>query len=118
MYEEWRGPHQFRELELIKAGVKPLALLGLFDFKINRLEWLQLEKEGKVVIKQAFGEVFIAKSNESWRIDAAIDLFEKKSNPNWFQNNWRYYHVTLGRLLGYKDEHIEKFLEELENSEF
>ena len=120
------GPHEDRELELMLAGKKPLALF--YDpvpecGVIPEQEFTPHVKSGRVVMSERIFHsseedtlesmpsvrvVFYAPPEEIWRIDQALSLMEKalfqRGRPNDDDD------VQLGRLLGYSEEEIRQSL--------
>jgi hypothetical protein len=120
------GPHEGRELELMKAGAKPLSMFvdqvppeyesfpeGDFDILVS---------EGKLVkricmemTKGPGGKdirirrILYALPEEEWRINALLlvqSLYDSLS-PGWRPDLDR----IIGLLLGYERDEIEKFLQ-------
>ena len=120
------GPHEGRELELMLAGKKPLALF--YDTipecgVIPEREFAPHVHNGKLVMSERIFPssegsktestppvrvVFYALPDEAWRMDQAISLMEEvifqKGRPNDEDD------ARLGRLLGYTEEDIKQHL--------
>ena len=120
------GPHDDRELELMLAGKKPLALF--YDTVpecgvIPEREFAPHVDSGRVIkgeriFPSSEGSrtgstppvrvVFYALPEEVWRIDQAISLMEEgvfqKGRPHDEDN------ARLGRLLGYTEGEIKRHL--------
>jgi len=119
------GPHEGRELELMLAGKKPLALFydtipecGVIpeqDFaphvksrKVIMSERIfHASEEGVPEATPSVRVVFYAPPEEAWRIDQAIGLMEKALFQRGRSNDDD---VQLGRLLGYTEEDIGQYL--------
>ncbi len=115
------GPHELRELELMLAGEKPLAMFS--DVVPSSFEWPEADFEPHVqagtFIKREeilrhpdmlfpMRLVYYALPQEAWRIEklhainAEIHAGRRKStNQDEFET---------GRLLGYSDEQVRVFL--------
>jgi hypothetical protein len=120
------GPHEGRELELMLAGKKPLALF--YDTipecgVIPEQEFAPHVKSGKVVMSERIFHsseedapeampsvrvVLYAPPNETWRIDKVLGLMEKALFHRGWPNDDD--DVQLGRLLGYTEEEIGNYL--------
>ncbi len=118
------GPHEGRELELMLAGKKPLALF--YDTVpecgvIPEEEFAPHVQSGKVVERERIFPsskgskteptppvrvVFYALPEEVWRIDQALSLMEEvlfqKGRPNEEDD------ARMGRLLGYTEGEIKQ----------
>ena len=120
------GPHEGRELELMKAGAKPLSMFveqsPPESESFPEQDFDALVSEGKLVkhvctnvTKDPAGtdtkirRVLYALPQEVWRIKALLlvqSLYDSLS-PGWRPDLDR----VIGLLLGYEREDIEKFLE-------
>ena len=115
------GPHELRELELMLAGEKPLAMFS--DVVPSSFEWPEANFEphvqaGTFVKREKILRisdmplpmryVYYALPQEDWRIDklhainAEIQTGRRKSTD---QDE-----VDTGRLLGYSDDQVRIFL--------
>jgi hypothetical protein len=116
------GPHEDRELELMLAGLKPLAMFYALDFE----DWIIPEEDfaphvaaGRFIKAEHFFPfdtppgarvryVFYAVPEEQQRIAQAVEIvrsiYIKLETPYDDQDR------LLGRLLGYREEDIEFFL--------
>lgn len=125
-YEKRLGPHEDRELELMLAGKKPLALF--FDTipecgVIPEEEFAPHVSSGKLVMSERTFQssekgkpevtipvrvVFYALPEEAGRIDQGFGLMEEvlsqPGRPNDDDD------ARLGRLLGYTEEDIKQHL--------
>jgi hypothetical protein len=119
------GPHEGRELELMKAGAKPLSMfveqIPPEYESFPEVEFDVLVSEGKLVkrvctetTKGPTGQdvrirrILYALPEEKWRINALLlvqGLYDSLS-PGWRPDLDR----IIGLLLGYEREDIEKFL--------
>lgn len=115
------GPHEGRELELMLAGEKPLAMFSdivtpnyqwpdkLFERhvtsgKIVKKEFETVTSDGKFKIRH----LYYALPGETWRIKKAHELsllhFDGVSDESIDAS------IQIGRLLGYKEEDIQTFI--------
>jgi len=114
------GPHEGRELELMLAQKKPLAMFS--EIVPSSYEWPDQKFEpyvvsGKLVKKEFLVEtpdgrhqvryLFFALPNEAWRIDEAYAL-SRMHFKSWSKEAEEAC-VRLGRLLGYTEEDIRIF---------
>ena len=115
------GPHDGRELDLMLAGVKPLAMFT--DVVPSNYEWPDITFEPHVLsgtlVKREFltdtkdgqhkiRHLYFALPGEAWRIEKAhtlslmtFDTWCEKAEESCAQ---------LGRLLGYEEDEIEAFI--------
>jgi hypothetical protein len=106
------GPHEGRELELMKAGQKPLSMFveetGVALFP--EVEFDCLVAEGaltkRVQEERAVRRVLYALPGEEWRIEAML-LVVRLYPPTWSPDLER----VIGALLGYAPSDIEAFIE-------
>ena len=121
-----RGPHDDRELELMLAGEKPLALFydtvpecGVIPEKafaphvdsgkmIKRERLFPSTEGSKTGSTPPVRVVFYALPEEVWRIEQAVSLMEEvvfqRGRPNDEDD------ARLGRLLGYTEGEIKRHL--------
>jgi hypothetical protein len=98
------SPHLGREIGLLKAGLKPLAVVSPhswssdLDDYARAHNWLVLprEKDGRLT------SLLVAISGQHWRIDAYQNLKMAEHFPP---------HFLRGILLGYRQSDITAFLE-------
>jgi len=116
------GPHEERELELMLAGVKPLAYfseLTRAEFEFPDAEFEPHVQAGRIIkrdilhIQKMFGQdeeirsLYYALPGEEWRIDKAHAnrlrgyLTREKSDDD---------SREMGELLGYTNHEIDVFL--------
>ena len=115
------GPHEGRELELMLAGKKPLAMFG--DVIQSDYEWpdAQFEPyvESGVLVKKEFitkvfdgrydlRRLFYALPDEVWRIEKVKALAET-SYGGWCDEAAQDC-MQIGRLLGYDEADIQTFI--------
>ena len=123
---EWEkegiGPHELRELELMLAGRKPLAVFcdGVpASFELPEKDFAPHVASGRIIRREEIyldpradypGRfVYYALPEEAWRIEAlhrineAIFTGRRKATE---QND-----IETGRLLGYAEEDIQRFLD-------
>lgn len=115
------GPHDGRELELMLAGTKPLAMFS--DLIPSNYEWPDAAFEPYVssgaLVKQEFltnaqdgyhkvRHLYFALPKEAWRIERAhalsllnFDIWCEEAEESC---------SLLGRLLGYSEKEIEAFI--------
>ena len=120
------GPHDDRELELMLAGKKPLALFydtipecGVIPEEefaphvhsgkmIKRERIFPSSEESKTGSTPPVRVVFYALPEEVWRMDQAVSLMEEvvfqRNRPNDEDD------ARLGRLLGYSEGEIKRHL--------
>jgi len=115
------GPHEGRELELMLAGVKPLAMFSdvipsnyewpdaLFEPHVSsgvfvKREFLTDAKDGRRKVRH----LYFALPEEAWRIEKAHAL-SLMSFDAWCEDAEESC-VQLGRLLGYGEDEIEVFI--------
>ncbi|PWR23935.1 hypothetical protein [Zavarzinia compransoris] len=120
------GPHEGRELALLRQGTKPLACFtgleaegGAFAF-LDEDELAALVAEGLVVTEEAWSEargpdgaahrlhhLYVARAGEAWRIPA-LRMIEAiyGQGPGWRPDLER----VIGALLGYGEAEVEAFL--------
>ena len=115
------GPHEGRELELMLAGTKPLAMFGDAVGSAQEVpeeDFAPYVAKGVIVRWEAVYRpqgagvpgrfVYFARAGEEWRIDAMHGINErlfaqgKLSNPE--------IEREIGRLLGYADSEIDQYL--------
>jgi hypothetical protein len=126
--EQFRGPHEGRELELMISGAKPLAMFvepipretAFFpepDFDAWVTEGRFIKQERIETVRHANGStaqvrrVLYATAQEGWRIKAVLlieDLYQSLL-PGWRPDLDR----AIGLLLGYDRQDIERFLNSL-----
>lgn len=116
------GPHEFRELELMLAGIKPLAMF--FDVIPPTIELPEAEfepslKSGRIVLREEvylrpeeseppLRYLYYALAEEEHRIERLHQLNQKlietarQTRPE--------DHILTGQLLGYEEWEISVFL--------
>ena len=116
------APHEGRELELMLAGEKPLAMFGdAVDSttEVPEAEFAPYVADGTIVRWEAVYRplewglpgrfVYFARADEKWRIDALhrinVRLFVEGNSADPETER------EVGRLLGYAETDIEKYLE-------
>lgn len=115
------GPHEGRELDLLLAGEKPLAMFSdvlSSDYVWPDERFAPFVSKGALVKREFITEtadgrhkirhLYFALPNEAWRIEAAHDL-SCKHFPVWCDEAEEVC-ANLGRLLGYREEDIQTFL--------
>jgi hypothetical protein len=132
-------PHEGRELELMLAGLKPLAMFDEIiilhgspppEYELKRVPEADfapfvangtlVRREIDAVLKSTWDpdgkfllqHVFFALPAHAWRIDAMIFLLEEylKLESSWDATMER----LIGRLLGYSDGEIGSFIVHME----
>jgi hypothetical protein len=116
------GPHEGRELELMLAGEKPLAMFGDAvgsTYEVPEIDFAPFVADGTFVRREviyytpapglALRFVYFARAGEEWRIEAMHRikqrLFVHKESTNLETER------EIGRLLGYSDTDIDDYLE-------
>jgi hypothetical protein len=115
------GPHEDRELELMLAGTKPLAMFGDAvgsGYEFPEADFARYVGDGTIVRREVVYHprrqqvpcryVYFARAGEEWRIDAMHEIHEgifvrgEGSSPDMERR--------IGRLLGYAEPDIEVWL--------
>ncbi len=117
------GPHEFRELELMLRGEKPLASFCTYtqsNFELPDEDFDPYVREGTFVKREFIVHsssegpsdevryLYFALPEEEWRIDAAHQLVceeIEKPGPESPEHS-----AALGRLLGYTDKEVTAFI--------
>ncbi|MCK5777840.1 MAG: hypothetical protein KAH11_03550 [Rhodospirillales bacterium] len=115
------GPHELRELELMLAGTKPLAMF--YDVVPASIELPEADfdpfvEAGRIVKRVCFFRdkrhgfdhryLFYALPGEEWRID---EMYAFKESL--FSGSYRFNpedERRIGQLLGYDDQDIESYI--------
>ena len=116
------APHEGRELELMLAGEKPLSMFGDavgFAAEVPEADFAPYVADGILIRRETVYTppgrglpgrfVYFARAGEEWRIDALhrinVRLFVngESTDPE--------IEREVGRLLGYADSDIERYLE-------
>lgn len=107
--EPWRGPHQGRELELMLAGTKPVAMpdsqyMPGFEPYI---------KQGRFVAKRfrigrGFSRWLVAQPDKAPLMDEVIEIYRQINARG--EMTLRD-HRRIGEILGYDPDHIDKFVD-------
>lgn len=111
------GPHQDQELKLMLRGEKPAALINTWEID----EWRPYIRQKKFVVKKIpiFGKnvaYVITLPTESWRanqLEHVYGLLKKADHDDKSKKNIEFLkkaHGMIGKLLGYSQEAIDKFL--------
>jgi hypothetical protein len=123
------GPHEDRELELMLAGQKPLAMFTeispIETGLIPEDEFAPYVTSGRIIVREVFEpmrdttgypeELFIrrvlyALPEEIWRIEAILLVCRVAANlQRWDEGLER----VTGKLLGYEDRQIDAFVEKI-----
>jgi hypothetical protein len=123
------GPHEDRELELMLAGEKPLAMFTevwpVESGFIPEDEFLPHVRAGRIIMREAFEPapaveggpenlqircVLYALPDEAWRIDAMLLLRRVYATQGgWDEGLER----MIGSLLGYSQSDIDGFIERI-----
>jgi hypothetical protein len=121
------GPHEDRELELMLAGRKPLAMFTELSFDetglIPEAEFAPHVESGRLIAREVFEpiegapgdseghfvrRVLYALPEEKWRIDAMLLVCRVATNlRRWDEGLER----VTGELLGYDKRQIDAFVE-------
>jgi hypothetical protein len=108
------GPHEGRELELMRVGQKPLSMFvdepGAKLFPETEFDSLVATGALTKRVQQENGgrRVLYALSGEEWRIEAML-LVLSMYPPSWNPDLER----VIGALLGYTRRDVEAFIETL-----
>lgn len=108
MREDWRGPHEGKELDLMLNGTKPISVFTYME-SWYRARFMKHFLLGKFLWKDFIypcgnhGTVFAQLDQEN-NMNRLIEIMSSKDRP----------HAEIGRLLGYKEEHIAKFVDYIE----
>lgn len=115
------GPHEFRELELMLKGEKPLAMFTNdlpADMELPEADFEPFVQSGQIVKKIAFYRdndknivfryLFYALPGEEWRIEEMQAFKEAMFSPNHQYDPAE--DRRIGWLLGYDESDIEAFL--------
>ncbi len=115
------GPHEFRELELMLSGAKPMAMFCdtvPASYETPEAEFAPHLESGALVMREDVYEnpvaefptrfVYYALPGEEWRIDAVCRINEAifTGRRNATEQDDR----ETGRLLGYDEEDIRRYL--------
>ena len=123
------GPHEGRELELMLAGQKPLAMFTeispIETGLIPEDEFAPYVKSGRIIMHEVFEpmqdtaghqeglhirRVLYALPEEIWRIEAILLVCRVASGlRRWDEGLER----VTGKLLGYEDRQIDAFVEKI-----
>jgi len=123
------GPHEDRELELMLAGTKPLAMFGdavgsgyefpeadfapyVADGTFVRREMIYRPRRQSVPVRY----VYFARAGEAWRIDAMHKIHKgifERGDGSSIETERR-----IGRLLGYAEPDIEVWIAWIESHGF
>lgn len=115
------GPHEGRELELMLAGEKPLAMFGDAlgsPYEFPEADFAPYIADGTFVRREVVYRpqrpgvpgrfIYFARAGEEWRIEAMHRINERlfahgeASSPE--------IERAIGRLLGYSDSQIDQYL--------
>ena len=100
-------PHHGREINLMKAGFKLCAVIH----KINWCsEWSDACKENnwRYLLSTVNEDIYVAVSGEFWRVDALDFIYKHALSIGSLTTE---HSVVIGRLLGYDQESVDKYLE-------
>lgn len=123
------GPHEDRELELMLAGQKPLAMftevLPVESGLIPEVNFAPHVASGRLVMREVFEpaaklsgdqrklslrRVLYALPSDEWRIDAMILVCQVSASlRKWDEGLER----VTGKLLGYEDRQIDAFIKKI-----
>lgn len=115
------GPHEGRELELMLAGEKPLAMFGDAvgsPYEPPEADFAPHVSNGTIVRREATYRpappalpcwfVYFSRADEGWRIDAMHEINERlfvRREPTTPEIERQ-----IGRLLGYTETEIDRYL--------
>ena len=124
--EEAIAPHgdSWNELNLMKIGQKPVALVGPYEFEnlykpvMRKYNWIwtqvNISNPNPEILVLGFDRYIIGQPGEQARI-ARMHQLLVQMNKN-LSNDIRPdadYHIEMGRLLGYSDADIAEFLKKI-----
>lgn len=116
----WMGPHEDRELALMLAGNKPLAMFGdaiqhrdLFpeaDFAPHVATGAILRRETQFRSHHGIDMVYVffALPDEAWRLDEALEIIHRTRRDG--QPTMAADDIAIGELLGYTESDIAAFV--------
>lgn len=124
-----KGPHEGRELELMLAGEKPLAMFTevrpIENGVVPEDEFSPLVRDGRIIMCETFEPappiasipeklqircVLYALPGETWRIEAMLLVRSVYANHGgWDEGLER----VIGKLLGYSEADIDAFVKEV-----
>lgn len=113
--EQWRGPHEGRELQMMLDNVKPAAFVTPEQFE----KFKPYVEQGRFLAKKytfrkqanpyPYSEYIVVQPGEKYRMNKIAQVLDDAEK--YIQTgNWDLYSAKLGRLLGYDKEHIRNFI--------
>ncbi|MBC8267496.1 MAG: hypothetical protein H8E36_01990 [Rhodospirillaceae bacterium] len=117
------GPHEGKELELMLAGEKPVAMFSDVippSFELPEQDFAPYVADGKLIMRDIVVTasqtgshdmrfLFYALPEEQWRIERLIEIhraIHQHDEPSTHELE-----TEIGQLLGYKDQDIQIFLD-------
>lgn len=105
--EEWRGPHEGKEFDLMMAGHKPMTLLIQSSEDGKYKKFTPHIKSGRFIehrfkFHTGHGGIVVGQPGQEKNMARLGEIMSSTKRP----------HREIGRLLGYKEEHIQKFVDE------
>lgn len=108
----FRGPHEGREVYLMKTGQKPAALISKWLYEDSELK--NLVEQGKLklfVLKHPTSSdslYIITQPDQEWRGRKLVDIYQNiyKRKSGMTDSD----HAKIGLLLGYSKSDIQQFL--------
>jgi hypothetical protein len=104
------NPHTDREMNLMKAGLKPCASV-MAERWGHSWEVESAINKWFVVFFEPSELYFVSVQGEEWRVDALIALHEKAIADDERSDT---FHMTQGRLLGYSQSDVRAYIHMME----
>lgn len=108
------GPHEYREIELMKAGIKPAAM-----FDESQLPYWKdaIEENGWTVRKVAtsnpqLDQYAVCLPGHEARLNQIDKIYKRIRVRKTWPRMTREDHMKLGRILGYTKQQISSFLKQ------
>jgi hypothetical protein len=115
--EPWRGPHNRREIEMLRAGTKPLAMLDDYHLEHQGTTIEELLAEGFLVesdtLPDKVSRHLIARRGEEWRIPVVRSVYwdvEARRLAGIEPMMHDHHHIVLGTVLGYRMDDVARWV--------
>lgn len=108
--EKLLGPHEQREIDLMLAGKKPAALLGMTP------EIRKLVRQGKIkafksnVYKGGYFFTLPGEEDRAEKLKVAFDNLKNAAHITHIPEDEAQAHIEIGKLLGYSKKAIQYFI--------
>lgn len=105
------GPHEQQEIELMLAGKKPAALLGMTP------EIKKLVRQGKIkafksnAYKGGYFFTLPGEEDRAEKLKVAFDNLKNAVHNTHIPKDEARAHIEIGKLLGYSNKAIEHFIQ-------